>query len=364
MPNGTTLGELNTAVSQASAVPPFVAPGPAISNPSSLKGDKMMAIPDSSHLASCEQNSNVFASIGAAMGTPVTVFQNDGLPSQWEQGIETAIHEHYKAIALFCGIDPDSIAPQLRQAKAAGIKVVEYGALATTPLLTAETIAPYAQDDTALVDAALAATGGKPTDALVITANSVIEMPIMVAAIKAEFAKRCGSACKLTFVDVEVPDWATKVQSTVTSALIANPDITTVIPTFSGMLTYAVPGVQAARAKNVHLFAFGQGNTENKQQETAPGSTLILGDINGSAQWTAYMAYYQTALVLAGQTPVTLDQAYAPGRMFTPANVHEYFDSAGGFGTAFVNGFRKLLGLTPLTGSALTAAADQGNNAS
>jgi ABC-type sugar transport system substrate-binding protein len=360
---GTTLAELKAAVTTASAVPAFTPPGPAISDPAALKGDKMMAIPDSSHLASCEQNAQVFASIGSDMGTPVTVFQNDGEPSQWEQGIETAIDEKYKAIALFCGINPDSIAPQLRQAIAAGIKVVEYGALAASPLLTAETIAPYAQDDTALVDAALAETGGKPTNALIITANSVIEMPIMVAAIKAEFAKRCGSACKLTFVDIEVPDWATKVQSTVTSELIANPDITTLIPTFSGMLAYAVPGVQAARAKNVHIFTFGQGNTENKQQETPPGSTMILGDINGSAQWTGYEAYYQTALVLSGQPPVPLEQAYAPGRMFTPQNVSEYFNNAGGFGTSFINGFRQLFGLPSLSGAALAAAAAQGNDA-
>ena len=45
----------------------------------------------------------------------------------------------------------------------------------------------------------------------------------------------------------------------------------------------------------------------------------------------------------------------------TPANINEYFSSSGGYGTDFVNGFRKLFGLPPLSGSALDAAASEGN---
>jgi hypothetical protein len=50
------------------------------------------------------------------------------------------------------------------------------------------------------------------------------------------------------------------------------------------------------------------------------------------------------------------NQVYGPNRLVTPSNASEVLQT-GGNGTDWVNGFRGLLGLPALSGSALTAAA-------
>lgn len=356
----STLSELKDTVAKASAVPTFTAPGPAIENVAALRG-KVMAIPVASQLQTCEQVAHVISSIGQQVGTPVTVFDNDGNPSQWATGIQNAILGGYSAIILICGINPAAIAPQLQSAISAGIKVMDYGWVFKSPLISGATVDPYDHDMRVLADAALVQAGGKATDALVITANEVPSAPDMVKSIQDEFQKKCGSACHVTVVNVPVAAWSTRIQSTMSSSLLAHPTITTVIPIFAGMLITGMPAVVQSHRAGVHVFTFGQGNVELKMQTTPPGSQMIMADIGPSGPWAAYEAYYQTMLLLAGQQPMAQETAFTPNRNWTPGNINEYFSANGGYGTDFVNGFRKLLGLAPLSGSALDAAASEGN---
>jgi hypothetical protein len=55
-------------------------------------------------------------------------------------------------------------------------------------------------------------------------------------------------------------------------------------------------------------------------------------------------------------------QANAPYRDITPTSAVDYLDPSGdgGYGTAFVNGFRELFGLQPLAGAELIKAAKAG----
>ena len=54
----------------------------------------------------------------------------------------------------------------------------------------------------------------------------------------------CGSACKIYSEDIEVPDWATKIQSTVQSELLTHPDISVVYPLYSGEYLFALPAIE------------------------------------------------------------------------------------------------------------------------
>src|SRR5262249_35382165 len=160
--------------------------------------------------------------------------------------------------------------------------------------------------------------------------------------IQDEFGQKCGSACHITVVNVPVAAWPTRIQSTMSSALLAHPTITSVIPIFAGMLITGMPAVVQSHRAGVHVFTFGQGNVELKMQTTQPGSQLIMADIGPSGAWAAYEAYYQTALLLSGQQPIAQESASTPNRNWTPGNINEYFSPSGGYGTEFVNGFRKL----------------------
>ena len=370
IPAATHLSQLQGDVTNAQKVPTFTSPGPAISNIGALKGQKIMAIPGSSQLAACEQMVEAEKSLGDAVGTPVTIYNNDGLTQQWESGITTAISQGYKAVILTCSINPLSIEPAILKAKAAGVKVVDYAVLKEVtdqsyPGLASGVGEAVLPDAKISVEQAFVHSGGKPFNMLLITSKAVQGEPEAVAAVENEFNSLCGSACKLYTTDVEVPDWSTKIQSTVQSFLLAHPDISVIYPLYSGEYLFALPGIQAAhRTGSVVLVGgFGNGTPEIQLQLSPPGSTVAIGQISSYADWAAYEAYYQTALVLAGQTPRPYPETFTPNVLTTPANAKAVLTGVGAYGNAFVNGYRKLFGLPPLSGAALTAAATVGQNA-
>jgi ABC-type sugar transport system substrate-binding protein len=370
IPAAAQLSQLQADVSGAQKVPTFTSPGPAIKNVGVLKGQKIMAIPGSSQLAACEQMVDAEKSLGDAVGTPVTIYNNDGLTSQWESGVTTAISQGYKAVILTCSINPLSIEPAILKAKAAGVKVVDYAVLQEVtnqsyPGLASGVGEAVLPDAKVSVEQAFVHSGGKPFNMLLITSKAVQGEPQAVAAVESEFKALCGSACKLYTTDVEVPDWSTKIQSTVQSFLLAHPDISVIYPLYSGEYLFALPGVQAAhRAGNVVLVGgFGNGTPEIQLQLASPGNTVAIGQISSYADWAAYEAYYQTALVLAGQAPRPFANTFTPNVLTTPANAKAVLTGVGAYGDSFVNGYRKLLGLAPLSGAALTAAATVGQNA-
>jgi ribose transport system substrate-binding protein len=370
IPAASQLSRLQADVTNAQKVPTFASPGPAISDVGVLKGQKIMAIPGSSQLAACEQMVEAEQSLGDAVGTPVTIYQNDGLTSQWESGVDTAISQGYKAVILTCSINPLSIEPAIQKAAAAGVKVVDYAVLGPVtstsyPGLASGVGEQVLQDAKLSVEQAFVHSGGKPFNMLLITSNAVEGEPEAVAAVENQFKALCGTACKLYTTDVEVPDWATKIQSTVQSYLLAHPDISVIYPLYSGEYLFALPGIQAAhRAGNVVMVGgFGNGTPEIQLQLSAPGNTVAIGQISSYADWAAYEAYYQTALVLAGQAPRPYADTFTPNVLTTPANAQAVLTGVGAYGDAFVNGYRGLFGLKPLSGAALTAAATVGQNA-
>ena len=93
-----------------------------------------------------------------------------------------------------------------------------------------------------------------------------------------------------------------------------------------------------------------------KLQATQPGENVIQSDIGGYPPWTGYLLFLQTARALEHLAPISYDKAIGPDRIATPDNAVNVL-TTGGWGTSWVNGFRGLLGLPPLSGSALTAAS-------
>ncbi|HEY6496973.1 MAG TPA: substrate-binding domain-containing protein [Trebonia sp.] len=370
IPAASQLSQLQSDVSDAQKVPTFTSPGPAITNVGALKGQKIMAIPGSSQLAACEQMVEAEQSLGNAVGTPVTIYQNDGLTSQWESGVETAISQGYKAVILTCSINPLSIEPAIEKAAAAGVKVVDYAVNVPVtsksyPGLASGVGEEITQDAKLSVEQAFVHSGGKPFNMLLITSNAVEGEPIAVAAVEAEFKALCGSACKLYTADVEVPDWATKIQTTVQSYLLTHPDISVIYPLYSGEYLFALPGIQAAHRTNnvVMVGGFGNGTPEIQLQLSAPGNSVAIGQVSSYADWAAYEAYYQTALVLAGQAPRPYADTFTPNVLTTPTNASNVLTGVKGYGDAFVNGYRVLFGLPKLSGAALAAAATVGQSA-
>ena len=359
------MSALSDAVNKAAAVPSFsdyaANYGEKVPNTSNLRGKKIMIVPGVSALAACTEIAQAVASIASALGMQPTIFANNGTTAEHNTAIENAIHQHYAAIAMGCAMDPSTSAPAIAQAQAAGLAVSVYGATpqeAAAAKVTYNNVDPYALDAKLAFDQAVSQHNGQPFKAIALTSNATgPATAIMEASLKAELASTCPG-CTLSEVNVEVPDWQTDVARTVTSQLLQHPDTTVLFPNYAGMLTYVLAGIQAAhKATSVKAYlSFGGGTPFVKLQTADPGKSIIQSDIGGYPPWTGYLLFLQTARALEKQPPIPYDKAIGPDRIVTPDNAVEVL-TTGGWGTDWVNGFRGLLGLPSLSGSALTAAA-------
>jgi ABC-type sugar transport system substrate-binding protein len=363
--SNANVAALNSAVNQGASVPSFSTYatnyGGKIPSISNLAGKKIMIIPGVSALAACTEIAQADAAIATAAGMKPTIFSNQGSTAEHNTAIENAIHQGYAAIDMGCAMDPSTSAPAIAQALKAGLVVESYGATpqeAATAKITYNNVDPYALDAKLAVDQAVAQHNGQSFKAIAITSNATgPATAIMEASLKSELAKTC-SACSVSEVNVEVPDWQTQIASTVTSQLLQHPDVNVLFPDYSGMLTYMLAGIQAAhRNTNMKAYlAFGGGTPFVKLQTSGQGKAIIQSDIGGYPPWTGYLMFLQTARALEKLPAIPYDQAIGPDRVVTPDNASEVLNS-GGWGTSWVNGFRGLLGLPALSGSALTAAA-------
>jgi len=356
---------LADGVNQAAAVPSFsnyaANYGDKIPSISNLAGKKIMIIPGVSALAACTEIAQADAAIATAAGMKPTIFENQGSTAEHNTAIENAIHQGYAAIDMGCAMDPSTSAPAIAQALKAGIVVESYGATpqeAANAKITYNNVDPYALDAKLAFDQAVSQHNGQPFHAIAITSNATgPATAFMEASLKSEMAATCP-ACTLSEVNVEVPNWQTDIASTVSQQLLQHPDVTVLFPDYAGMLTYMLAGIQSAhRSSNIKTYlAFGGGTPFVKLQTSGAGKAIIQSDIGGYPPWTGYLMFLQTARALEKMPPIPYDKAIGPDRIVTPDNAVEVLET-GGWGTDWVNGFRDLLGLPPLSGSALTAAA-------
>jgi ribose transport system substrate-binding protein len=362
--SGVNISALAAQVNAAAAVPSFstyaAQYGGAVSNTSNLKGKKIMILPGDSALAACTEIAQAVAALATDEGMSPTIFANQGLESQYNSAIEDAIHGGYSAIAAGCDFDPTLVAPAFAQAQKAGIAVAVYGATqqeATQTNITYNNVDPYALDAQYAAEEAVVQHNGQPFQAIAITSNAAPATAIMQSALTTELAKICP-ACTVKDYDVEVPEWATDIQSTVTSALLANPSVSVIFPDYAGMLTYMMAGIEAAHKTSTvkSYLAFGGGTPFVQLQTEQPGESVIQQDIGGYPPWTGYLLFLQTARALEKMPPISYNDAIGPDRIVTPQNAVNVLET-GGWGTSWVNGFRSLLGLPALSGSALTAAS-------
>jgi ABC-type sugar transport system substrate-binding protein len=361
---GSDTSALGDAVTKAAAVPSFSdyasGYGGQLKSISALKGKKLMIIPGDSALAACTEIAQADAALAKAAGMVPTIFANQGTTAEHNTAIENAIHQGYAAINAGCAYDPTTNAPAIAQAQKAGLIVSLYGVTqqqADQVKVPYVNVDPYVLDATLAVDQAVAQHNGQPFDAIGITANSLSATGLMHGALMAELSKQCPK-CTYTEVNVETPKWATDVASTVSAQLLQHPNTTVLFPYYSGMMTYVLQGIQTAhKSGSVKAYLnFGGGTPFVKIQTADPGKSIVQSDIGGYPPWTGYLLFLQTARAMEKQPAIPMDKAIGPNRIITPDNAADVL-TTGGWGTQWVNGFRELLGLPDLSGSALTAAA-------
>lgn len=336
-------------------MPKFVAPGPKV-DVSAVKGKTVYAFPINNEIDTCNHQVATYKALGKEFGLKVITFNNSGSPDQWATGVKNAIAAHADVLAMFCGIIPGAIGPQLQSATKAGIKIIDgnYNETDNYKGLDAETAVQTAEGMKNSVDAAVVALNGKPVHALVVTSSSVIQGPAAEAAVKSQVKADCPNACTVEkTIDIPVQDWTSKTADQVSSALLADSKINTVFVAFDGMARFAVTAVQQAKRNDVKVYTWG---TSASTVKTMVGNSdgILQGDVGPSVAWDAYAEMDQTIRLLSGKPAAPVEKEIVPNRFWTPDNASGFLTSNGGYneegygGKAYQNAYRQLWGAAQL----------------
>lgn len=328
--------------------PVFTAPGPAFDIRSCSAGKKQLSIPNASTNPFLKGIIDREIRVGKTIGLTVQEWQNQGQPSQWVQGVEYAIRNHFAVIDLISGIDPATIAPQIEAAKKAGVRTMTSHfydpSQKRTDLTSSDLPVSFNTIGKILADWSTVETKGDARVVIVKT-DEVPPTGPLVDGIRSELAANCPNCKIVQEINVGITEWATKIQPSVQSAVLAHPEVNVVLPIYDSMSQFVVPALRLA------------GKTGKVKVATFNGTPFVLDDvrqgtvdmdIGESLDWIAYATIDGHMRDLCGlPQPAVIN---VPFYIFDKSNVADAGVPAGydkGYGDAYVTGFRKLWKLEP-----------------
>lgn len=336
----------NAQLDKYRAVPRFQAPGPAFDAKRAAAGKTLLSIPASSSIPFVQTIESGLKAISGQVGMSFIDWPNQGRPVQWVQGMSEALDRKANVIDLLAGINPAALGPQVAKARSAGVRVVashlyDVNQPATNGVDSVSI--HYEQAGRLLADWVIAKTGGK-ANALVVTIDEVVSTKPMMTGIQDEFAKHCGSGCKLSTVNTAIADVATRIQPQVQSALVKDPSINYVIALYdSAEAPFVVAGIrQGGATGRVKVVTFNGTPSVLKLVQ----SGAVEMDVGESLDWISYGVMDQVLRLAAGK-PAVKDPKL-PIRVFDKGNVGDTgtppVDSKG-YGTSYRDAYMKLWGI-------------------
>jgi ribose transport system substrate-binding protein len=335
------------ALKGLSNLPKWKAPGPAFNARKVMKGKAILSIPGSGTDPFYVQIENAMKAAAAAVGYKFSTWNNQGQMAQYQQGIQNGIARKVAVIDLLAGPDPNALKPQIDAAKAAHVLVVSSHLSAfeqKVPNVSANLPQDYTRAGRLLADWVI--TKDTKAHVLVLISQEIVSTAAVVNGITSEFNKYGGPDIKFTFVNVPVPDWGTKIQPTVQSAIVADPQLTYVISIYDSMSQFVVPAIAAtSSASRVHAIGFN--NTPFVLDLVRQGKIeMDFGDMLNWAGW----AIADAEMRLIAHMPVLEKPGHFlnnPFRLFTIANVKEAGVPASflkGYGS-YIPQYKKLWGI-------------------
>ncbi|MBF6619247.1 MAG: substrate-binding domain-containing protein [Patulibacter sp.] len=327
---------------------PAFEPGGEPIDVASLKGKTIYSIPITLAIPFYKDGEAAMKQAAEKAGLKYVTYPSQGKVSDFQQGFADAINAKASVIILN-GPLPDTLQPQIKQAHAAGIKVIaahEEDVSQPVPAgVDAVAAAEFYNGARLMVDNAIADRNGEAVNALVITSNDTRPSKGMGEAIQDQLKKRCGDECKATLTNVPVADWAAKVQGEVQSALNRDGEINTILPIFDSMIQYVDPGVrQAGGDRDIKSYSFN--GTPSLNSFLTNDRSTFEANVGEDPLWIAYLTMDQAFRVMLDKEPV--DQPAAPLRIFNADNAADQGDPPAigkGYGDEYIPGYEKLWGL-------------------
>ncbi|MEM7694062.1 MAG: sugar ABC transporter substrate-binding protein [Pseudomonadota bacterium] len=345
LPAHAGMEEAQAILDQYSQLPTFTAPGEPFDAATCMADKKMFVIPLTSANPFNEAINQGFRDAAEMVGFEIRTWETQLDPAGWIQGINTAIAEGFDLIDLQGGVPPEFLVPQIMEARNAGVKVTATHNYDATTQQAPDYMDGAANTDYVTVGQILGAwavvqTEGK-VNALVIGSDEVTPTAPLKDAIINTIEEH-GDGAKTRYINVPVSDWATKMQSEVQNALLADPSINYVIPVYDSMSGFAAPAIQIAGSDAKIISFNGTPFVLDMMRE----GDIVEMNVGESLGWVGMAGADANMRVLCGLEPVgTLN---TPAFIFTDENV----ETAGvpatfndGYGDVHIAAFKELWGL-------------------
>lgn len=296
-----------------------------------MQGKKIFIIPGNYTVKFSQTTCDNMKAICDSMGIEATIFPTDGTSGKWVEGMEQAVNQGYDAILCFSGVTMEEIEPQVENAKAAGIPVIDLHFHDFTDADTCKSSyclpANYKGFGYALGLYAISQNGADG-DYLIVKSDDLTASVAMEKGIDEAFAKYAPNA-KVTKKSVTCPDWSTKIQTEVQNALNADSDISYVVSFFDSTLLYVTAGIEGA-GRSATVKCNGYNGTPDILNLVNEGS--VDADLGECLELMAYCCLDQTFRILSGSEP--LKDENPPMYFWTKDNIADALDESGkaGFG--------------------------------
>jgi ribose transport system substrate-binding protein len=306
------------ALAPLSAVPTFVAAGPAFNAKKVMAGKSILSIPGTGTDPFYVQMNKGMADAASAVGYKFKVWNNQGQLTQYQQGLSAAITQKYSLVDLLAGPDPNALKPQIDAAKSAGVLVVSShlsGIEQTVPNVSANLPVDYNKAGRLLADWVI--TKDPSAHVLVIVSDEIVSTGAMRTGISSEFGTY-GPGIKFTFVNVPIPDWGTKIKPTVQSAIVADPQLDYIVCIYDSMSEFVTPAIQATNSVG-KVKVIGFNGTPFVLDLVRTGKVEM--DLGESLDWAGH-AIADAEMRLSGGMG-TVKSMNIPFRLFTSTNAAE-----------------------------------------
>jgi ribose transport system substrate-binding protein len=316
-------GSADQLVAKQSQPVAWQTPGPRIKVGTQLKGKTVYFLANGLNFPFVQDMLSGIKESARQLGMKVTTGDGAGSSAKAAQLMQQAIGQK-AAVIIDEGFPTTQLSAPVRAAKKAGIPVLEFGngdprlptGAAKKNGVSGIATFCYSCAGREMADLAIAQSGGKAS-AVVYNVPGISVSPVMVKAIKSEFARLCPD-CKVQVVDAPLAQWSTLLPSLTTSSLRSDPSVNYLLPLFDSMIAQIRPAaIQAGAVDRVKIISYN--GTLPAMTDLQKGNQLVSGIVGGAPQWVGWGMMDQAARILTGKKPVASEKI--PNRTFTPENI-------------------------------------------
>ncbi len=272
-------------------------------------------------------------------------YTTNGTIDSWIAAIETAVNQGYDIIGGFSGVIPEVLTSQIEYAESKNVPVVDlhFHDFADADSCDASYCLPadYELAGRILALWAINSCEGEG-DVAIVTSRELDASLAMERGIESAFGEYAPDMGR-TYLHVVVTDWATKIQTEVQNALLANPDIKYVICIYDVMTTYTVAAIEAVgKTGEVKICAYN-GSTFALD---LVNEGLVEMDLGESLECMAYCLLDQMFRIATGREQLPAENP--PFYIWTKDNVSQALDPEtgkagyGGYDRSYVEYYKDL----------------------